>query len=141
MLKRMRRSADLLMVFFVGHLSMVTGGAVCVVPGMQAMAGTGGPAAHGVMAPMVGMSDGATRATRALSPSAMAANGTSSGQPPCSGPAPGSCLASMPCTTALGADATVSLSVPPVEASAAYTFAVLMPASSGSEPELPPPRA
>lgn len=138
MLKRMRRSAGLLMALFVGHLSMVTGGAVCVVPGMQAMAETAGPAAQGAMAPMVGMSEGATRAT---SPSAMPADGTSSGQPPCSGPAPGSCMASMPCTTALGADAAVSLSAPPVQAAAAYTFAALMPASSGSAPELPPPRA
>ncbi|CAN5909503.1 hypothetical protein BH11GEM1_BH11GEM1_10290 [soil metagenome] len=139
MLTRMRRSAGLLLALFASHLTMVAGGVVCVVPGMQPMAGAisadaSSPVAS-AMPDMAGMTADNARANPV--PDA----GASTDQSPCSGPASGTCTAAMPCITAFGATQGAPLALPSVLHGAVETVAILMPASSVSAPEIPPPRA
>ena len=136
----MRRSAGLLLVLFVSHLSMVAGGAVCVVPGMQPMAGVARSDALEQPGPMAGMAM-LPVATAPSELAAIPASGPSSENTPCSGPASNSCAATMPCITALGADPDASIALPHTNDTRAQLLAVLMPASSGSAPDIPPPRA
>lgn len=140
MLTRLRRSAGLLLVLFAGHLSMVTGGAVCVVPGMQAMgdAVRSGGSGHIASMPKMVMDESATPGD---DQAARASDAESSHQAPCSGPASATCVASMPCITAFGADPVASIALPRADKALVQQLAVLMPASSGSAPDLPPPRA
>ena len=144
-LTRMRRSAGLLMALFASHLTMVAGGVVCVVPGMQPMAGTASADASRPMAGMPGMPGMAgltaenPTANLTLEPTTDA--GASKDEVPCSGPASGSCTAAMPCITALGADQGAPVTQPPLLNGSVETVAVLMPASSGFAPDIPPPRA
>ncbi len=120
------------MAVFAGHLGLVSSGAVCVRPGMATMstavanAPSGGDA--GSMRDMPGMREGV--------------DAPPAEQGPCSGPATGECVASMACVTVLGSNAIVTL----LPALATRTgndasWTELMPASSGTAPELPPPRA
>ena len=141
-LTRMRRSAGLLLALFASHLTMVAGGVVCVVPGMQAMAGAVSSDASTAMAGMAGMGRTTTEiaaATPTMDP--MTDAGASTNESPCSSPASGTCTAAMPCISALGADPGVPLARSPVLHGTVETVAVLMPASSVSAPDIPPPRA
>lgn len=138
---RMRRSAGLLLALFASHLMMVAGGVVCVVPGMQPMTASASADAS-PMTTMPGMGH-TTAANVVAGPmvDAMTDAGASTDTTPCSGPASGACTAAMPCITALGADQGASIARPPVLHGVVETVAVLMPASSVSAPEIPPPRA
>ena len=143
MMFRLRRSAGLLLALFAGHLTMVIGGSVCTTPGMSSMAGA--PSAQGES-----MASMASMASMVTSPGADGATAEVTNQSdlvpsdhaPCSSPSPGSCIASMPCVTALGARSADELAGT-VDASptGALALTVDMPVSSGSAPDLPPPRA
>ena len=133
----MRRSAGLLLALFASHLTMVAGGVVCVVPGMEPMAGVVSADAPAHMASMPDMA-GMTSANAAANP--MPDAGASTDMSPCSSPASGICTAAMPCITALGADHGEPIPVPPVMHGVVETVAILMPASSVSAPDIPPPR-
>ena len=142
---RMRRSAGLLLALFAIHLTMVAGGVVCVVPGMQPMTGAVSAEASTPVASMPGM-PGMERSTAKLVAAAptidpMTDAGASTETTPCSGPASGACTAAMPCVTARGAAQGDPIARPPVLHGVAETVAVLMPASSVFAPEIPPPRA
>ena len=137
MLTRVRRSAALLLILFVGHLSAVTGGVVCTTPGMAEMSASL-PAMEGSMADMEG--SGPTLA------SARTADGAKSpaapDHAPCSDTPQGACIAGMPCVIALSAAATDGLAAPGLAvASVAIALIVTMPVTSGTAPDLPPPRA
>jgi hypothetical protein len=137
----MRRSAGLLLALFAIHLPMVAGGVVCVVPGMPAMTGaaTGDtPMPMGTMPGMAGTPAVIAVAAPASHPSTAAS--ASTGNSESSGPASRSCTAAMPCITALGADRAASIALPPVLHGIVQTLAVLVPASSASAPDIPPPR-
>jgi hypothetical protein len=139
---RIRRSAGLLLVLFASHLTMVAGGVVCVVPGMQPMAGAVSADPPSPMATMPGM--GGMTAENVTAPGAadaMTNAGASTDKSPCSGPASGTCSAAMPCVTALGADREESIARPSVLHGMVETVAALMPASSVSAPDIPPPKA
>lgn len=141
-LTRMRRSAGLLLALFASHLTMVAGGVVCVVPGMQPMAGAVSSDASTAMAGMAGMGRTTTEnaaATPTMDP--MTDAGASTSESPCSSPASGTCTAAMPCISALGADQGEPIARSPVLHATVETVAVLMPASSVSAPDIPPPRA
>ncbi|MEO7858201.1 MAG: hypothetical protein ABIU76_14480 [Gemmatimonadaceae bacterium] len=121
-----------MMAVFAGHLGLVSSGAVCVRPGMSTMsaavatAPSGGDA--GSMRDMPGMREGV--------------DAPPAEQGPCSGPATGQCLASMACVTVLGSDAIATqLPVLATRAGDDASWTALMPASSSTAPELPPPRA
>ena len=139
MLRRMRHSAGLLLALFVGHLSMVASGVVCVVPGMSRMSGAvaAGAVADGSM-PEMAMAHAGPKSGASVSDSS---HGSSSGQTPCSGPASGTCAATMPCVTALGASPSLTLASAVVARVDVGSRAVRVPASSNSAPEIPPPRA
>ena len=118
------------MAVFAGHLGLVSSGAVCVRPGMAMMsaAAANAPSDARSMRDMPGMREGV--------------DAPPAEQGPCSGPATGECVASMACVTVLGSNAIVTL----LPALATRTgndasWTELMPASSGTAPELPPPRA
>lgn len=140
------------MVVFSGHLGLVSSGAVCVLPGMAPMAdgvrARAGAAEPGSMPGMAGMTSMAGMTERADAAATARGEGSSPShrtpaeQGPCSGPASGQCLASMPCVTALGsAVVATTLALSPTRRGDALTLAVRMPASSTVAPELPPPRA
>ena len=127
-----------MMAVFAGHLGLVSSGAVCVRPGMTSMSATvaGAPSSDdagsmrdmNAMLDMPGMRDGV--------------DAPPAEEGPCSEPPTGQCLASMACVTVLGAEAIGTL----IAALATRTgenalWAELMPASSSTAPELPPPRA
>ena len=120
------------MAVFAGHLGLVSSGAVCVRPGMTSMSATvaGAPSSDdaGSMRDMPGMREGA--------------DGAPAEQGPCSEPATGQCLASMACVTVLGTHAIATL-MPTLATRTGddAAWAELMPASSSTAPELPPPRA
>lgn len=141
-LTHMRRSAGLLMALFASHLTMVAGGVVCVVPGMEPMAGAATADASSPMAAMPGMG-GMTADNAAAAPTfdPMADAGASTDEHPCSGPASGTCTAVMPCITALGAGQAAPIARPPTVHGRVRTVAVAMPASSAAAPDIPPPRA
>ena len=121
------------MAVFAGHLGLVSSGAVCVRPGMATMSAAVTPDAGSMpdmpdMPDMRGMREGV--------------NAPPVEQGSCSGPATGQCLASMACVTVLGSGVIATLL--PVLATRAgdhASWAELMPASSSTAPELPPPRA
>lgn len=136
MLPRLRRSAGLLLILFVGHLSAVTGGAVCTTPGMAAMSAP--PSAmDGAMADM-----GMSAAVQASAAKAGGAKGPAiPDHAPCSDASQGACIAGMPCVTALSAAVTESLGSPGMMvASEAMALTVTMPVTPGTAPDLPPPR-
>ena len=141
MLKRMRRSASLLMALFAGHLSMVASGAVCVVPGMQQMNGAVQADGSGQMAGMSAMVMDVATAAVSDEQLAPAPDAASSDTAPCTAPVSGACVASMPCISALGADAGASIALPPAGQAGLQSLAVTVPASSGAAPDIPPPRA
>ena len=136
MLTRLRRSAGMLLVLFGGHLTMVTEGVVCTAPGMASMGGS--LAQPESMATMPGMASSSM-------PEGLTTSGAEHASPehePCSNPSQTACVASMPCVIALGAPRAEGLVCPlfaPVLTVAALI--VTMPATAGSAPELPPPRA
>lgn len=137
------------MVVFSGHLGLVSSGAVCVLPGMAPMAdgvaARAGAAEPDSMAGMAGMASMTQRDDAAATPrdeGSSPSDRTPAEQGPCSGPASGQCLASMPCVTALGSDVVATtLALSPTRRGDALTLSVRMPASSTVAPELPPPRA
>ena len=60
---------------------------------------------------------------------------------PCSDTSQGACITGMPCVTALSAAATEGLAAPVLAmASEAIALIVTMPVTSGTAPDLPPPR-
>ena len=126
------------MALFVGHLSMVAGGAVCVVPGMAPMSGNVASDAADRSMPGMTMTDAAKTHAATVTESA---DGSPSDQDPCSGPASGTCAATMPCVTALGADMSSTLASPAAPRQLAQSLTVRIPVSSGAAPEIPPPRA
>ena len=126
------------MALFVGHLSMVAGGAVCVVPGMAPMPGNIAVVAASRSMPGMTMTGAVTTHGATVTESA---DGSSSDQDPCSGPASGTCAATMPCVIALGADMPLTLASPAAPRLLAQSLTVHIPASSGAAPEIPPPRA
>lgn len=140
------------MVVFSGHLGLVSSGAVCVLPGMAPMA-DGVPAGAGAAEPgsmpgmaamkgMAGMTERADAAASSHDQGSTPSDRAPAEQGPCSGPASGQCLASMPCVTALGSDVVATtLALPPTRRGDVLTLAVRMPASSTVAPPLPPPRA
>jgi hypothetical protein len=139
---RIRRSAGLLLALFAGHLTLVAAGAVCVVPGMQAMAGQVSPDASGSMVSMPGM--GGIRArntTVAPTPHLITDAGTAADQHARTGSASATCSAAMSCITSLGADDGESIALSPLLHGAMETMDILMPASSVFAPDIPPPRA
>lgn len=137
------------MVVFSGHLGLVSSGAVCVLPGMAPMAGGVSAGAGGAepgsmpgMASMAGMTERADAAAASRDEGSTPLDRTPAAQGPCSGPASGQCLASMPCVTALGsAVVATTLAATPIQRGEVLSLAVRMPASSTVAPELPPPRA
>ena len=130
MLTRLRRSAGMLLVLFGGHLTMVTEGVVCTTPGMAPMSPSVAQPAS--MAAMPDMAIPATSDAERASPE----------HAPCSSPSQSTCVASMPCVTALGAPQAEGLVCPfTALPTCAIALAVTMPVTSGSAPELPPPRA
>ena len=136
MLMRLRRSAALLLVLFVGHLSAVTGGAVCTTPGMAAMS-TSSPAMEDSM-PDMGSSATSLAGARTT---AGAKDPAAPDHAPCSDTSQGTCVTGMPCVTALNAAVTDALAAPgPAIASGAMALIVTMPVTSGTAPDLPPPR-
>ena len=135
----MRHSAGLLMALFFVHQSMVAGGAVCVVPGMAPLSGAvaAGAVARGSMPEMtMGRADAKGGASVGVS-----SHGSTSDQSPCSGPASGTCAATMPCVTALGASAPQTLASATLSRVDVRSQTVRAPTSSGAAPEIPPPRA
>lgn len=120
------------MALFAGHFGLVSSGAVCVRPGMTSMsaalAGTPASDGAGSMRDMPGMLE--------------EVDGAPTEQGPCSDPPTGQCLASMACVTVLGSDAVATL-MPSLATRTGddAAWAELMPASSSTAPELPPPRA
>ena len=130
MLTRLRRSAGMLLVLFGGHLTMVTEGVVCTTPGMGTM--NPSQAQRAPMATMPDMDMAATPDAEHASPE----------HAPCSSPTQTTCVAAMPCVTALGAPPAEGLAGSfTARGSGAAALAVTMPVTSGSAPELPPPRA
>lgn len=128
------------MALFVGHLSMVAGGAVCVVPGMAPMSGgiASEAPSFGSSMPGMAMRGAGTKHGASVTESA---RGSTSDQAACSGPASGTCAATMPCVTALGADTPLTLASAATPRLQVLSQTVRIPASSGSAPEIPPPRA
>ena len=124
------------MALFVGHLSMVAGGAVCVVPGMAPMSGS--IASHAADRSMPGMTMANATHDATITGSA---DESPSDRDPCSGPASGTCAATMPCVTALGADMPRTLASPAAPRHMIQSLTVRIPVSSGAAPEIPPPRA
>ena len=137
MLSRLRRSAGLLAVLFAGHLTMVSSGAVCTTPGMAAM----NESQAKQEAPMAGMASSTMTeggSTGATTSSELA----SSDHAPCSVPAQGTCVTGTACVTALGAAPGEGFASSGMSSSnGAIALTVKMPVSSGSAPDLPPPRA
>ena len=124
-----------MMAVFAGHLGLVSSGAVCVRPGMATMSAavatapsSGDAGSMRDMPGMPGMHNGV--------------DAPPADQGPCSGRETGQCLASMPCVTVLGSHAIATL-LPALGTSTGddASWAALMPASSSTAPELPPPRA
>ncbi len=136
MLTHLRRSAAVLLILFVGHLGVVIGGAVCTTPGMAATSASA-PAMDGSMSDMRSPATtliGARTTDGAKEPAAP-------GHAPCSDTSQGACVTGMPCVTALSAAATDDLAAPgPAVASGAMALIVTMPVTSGTAPDLPPPR-
>ena len=61
---------------------------------------------------------------------------------PCSSPLQGTCVAGVPCVTALGAAGAEGFATSgTLSESKAIALTVSMPVTSGSAPDLPPPRA
>lgn len=128
------------MALFASHLTMVAGGVVCVVPGMQPMAASAD--ASGPMAAMPGMG-GMTAVSASAAPTLDPTTdaGASTDDHPCSGPASETCTAAMPCVTALGADQEAPIARPSAVHCLVQTVAAVMPASSAAAPDIPPPKA
>ena len=134
MLPRLRRSAGLLLVLFTGHLGMVTSGAVCITPGMEAMSAASS-AQDATMADMA-MSEAATEHAGASGELA------TSDHAPCSVPAQGTCVTGTACVIALGAARAEGFAASNLSSAAgAIALIVTMPITSGAAPDLPPPRA
>lgn len=136
----MRHSAGLLMALFVGHLGMVAGGVLCVAPGMAPMSGSISSEAARAEVSMPGMAKGHAGTKHGATVTELA-DGSSSDQDPCSGPASGTCAATMPCVTALGVDVPLTLASPTGPRLLVQSLTVHIPVSSGAAPEIPPPRA
>lgn len=126
----------MLLILFVGHLGMVTGGALCTTPGMANMSESPSSMA-GPMADMESSSVMQAGTVKAGAPNDPA----TSEHGPCSDISHGTCVTGMPCVTALSAPAAEALASPgAMVASGAVALIVTMPVTPGSAPDLPPPR-
>jgi len=142
MFSRMRHYASLLLTLFAVHLTMVAGDVMCSVADGEAVTGA---ASTGASTPVVAMADMlgmiAENAAAAAAIALVTGAGSLTDAHSCPAPASRICTAAMSCVTALGSDRVEPIARPSVLRVIVDTTVVLVPASSVSAPDIPPPRA